>query len=123
MESMQRKGMSMSEVENLMMTLVEKLHATKEYNQYRDLLQRVKGQPELYGRIGEFRRRGISLRMAENINAIQANNDLQKEFRDLLSNGLANDFLVAERQYCRMVKELQEKFLEGARIETEFLDG
>lgn len=113
----------MSEVENLMTTLVEKLHTTKEYNQYMNLLQRVKGQPELYGRIGEFRRRGISLRMAENINAIQANNDLQNEFRDLLNNGLANDFLVAERQYCRMVKQLQEMFLTGAEIETEFLDG
>ena len=111
----------MSEVENLMAGLVETLHTTKEYNHYRNLLKRVKEQPELYGRIGEFRRRGISLRMAEN--TIQANNELQKEFRDLQSNGLANDFLVAERQYCRMVRELQEKFLEGADIETEFLDG
>lgn len=111
----------MSEVEDLMTTMVEKLHTTKEYNQYRNLLQRIKGQPELYGRIGEFRRRGISLRMSDN--TIQANNALQNEFRDLMSNGLANDFLVAERQYCRMVKELQEKFLEGAGIETEFLDG
>lgn len=111
----------MSELENLMAELVDKLHATKEYNHYRNLLKRVKEQPELYGRIGEFRRRGISLRLWEN--TIQANNELQKEFGDLQSNGLANDFLVAERQYCRMVRELQEKFLEGADIETEFLDG
>lgn len=111
----------MSELENLMAALLDALYATKEYNHYRNLLKRVKEQPQLYGRIGEFRRRGISLRMAEN--TIQANNELQNEFRDLQSNGLANDFLAAERQYCRMVRQLQEKFLEGANIETEFLDG
>lgn len=104
-----------------MKNMVDRLHATKEYNQYRNMLERVKGQPELYGRIGEFRRRGISLQLAEN--TIQANNELQNEFRDLVNNGLANDFFVAERQYCRIVKKLQEIFLEGAGVETEFLDG
>ena len=111
----------MSEVEDLVTALVNTLHTTKEYNQYRNLLNRVKEQPELYSRIGEFRRRGLSLRMAEN--AIHANNELQKEFRDLQVNGLANDFLVAERQYCRLVQRLQERFIEGAGIETDFLDG
>lgn len=111
----------MSEIENAMTALLNTLHTTKEYNQYKNLLKRIKAQPELYGRIGEFRRRGIYAKMAEN--KIQANNDLQKEFRDLQSNGLANDFLVAERQYCRLVRQLQERFLEETGIETDFLDG
>lgn len=113
----------MNEVEQLMEELIRKLPETRSYNQYQTLLRRVKEQPELYGRIGDFRRRSLWIRTAENIDQVHEANELQNEFKDLQSNGLANDFMVAERQYCSMIRELQNKLLEGARIETEFLDG
>lgn len=112
----------MQEVEQRMVELTGRLRETQEYNQYQHLLERVKEQPDLYQRIGQFRRQSLALRMSENGDKVQANNALQNEFRDLQNNGLASDFLVAEHQYCRMVQKLQEMFLEGARIETEFLD-
>lgn len=96
---------------------------SKEYNQYKNLLDRMKAQPELYRRVSEFRKRSVAMQMEEGNNAISANNSLRNEFLDLQNNGLANDFFVAERQYCRMVRKLQECFLEGAQIETDFLEG
>lgn len=112
----------MNEVEVLMAEITKKLPETKEYNQYMDVLNRVKAQPDLYRRIGEFRRRSMEIRMSGNANTIQANNSLQNEFRDLQSNGLSNDFFAAEHQYCRMIKKLQGQFLESAQIETDFLE-
>ena len=113
----------MNEVYNLMDKIAEMLLETKEYNQYKNLLDSLKAQPELYRRVGEFRRRNIRMQLGEGSNTIQANNELQNEFRDLQYNGLANDFFAAEHQYCRIIRDLQEKFLESARIETDFLEG
>ena len=110
------------EIQELVKEMTRRLLTTKEYNQYHTLLERVKSNPELYGRIGDFRRRSIYLNLAEGENRIQANNALQNEFRDLLNNGLASDFLVAERQYCRLVSEIQDALYEGAGIDTSFLD-
>lgn len=112
----------MNEVETLMAEIVKKIPETKEYNQYVNLLERVKAKPELYHRIGEYRRRSLAIQTAENINIIQENNNLQNEYRDLQNNGLSNDFFVAEHQYCKMIQRLQEQLLESANIETDFLE-
>ena len=80
----------MNEVESLMDEVVRKIPMTKEYNQYRNLLERLKAQPELYRRVAEFRRRSVAIQMSEGEDAIQQNNNLQNEFRDLQSNGLSS---------------------------------
>ena len=112
----------MNEVELLMEEVVKRLPETKEYNQYKNLLERLKAQPDLYRRVGEFRRRSIVLQMGDNTRAVHANNELQKECRDLQNNGLSSEFLAAEHQYCHMIRRIQEKFLESAQIETDFLE-
>ena len=112
----------MKEVKELMSAVTKKLSETGEYNQYHILLERVKAQPELYRRIGEFKRRNMALQLSEQASSVHANNELQKDFRDLQNNGLANDFLAAEHQYCTMVRELQEQFLEDVDVETGFLE-
>lgn len=113
----------MSEVDEIMEQLIQKISVMKEFNQYITMLNRIKGQPELYSRIGEFRRRSLAIQMSESANKIQENNSLQNEYRDLLSNGLSNEFFVAEHQYCGMIRKLQNDLLENAHIETDFLEG
>ncbi|MCD7824664.1 MAG: YlbF family regulator [Clostridiaceae bacterium] len=112
----------MIEVRQLMAEVIKKLSETTEYNQYHTLLERVKAQPDLYHRISEFRKKSLALQLSDNVNPIQANNNLQNEFGDLQNNGLANDFLVAEHQYCTMVRSLQEQFLDGVGISTDFME-
>ena len=41
----------MNEVELLMEEVVKRLPETKEYNQYKNLLERLKAQPDLYRRV------------------------------------------------------------------------
>ena len=119
----EKRGDSVNEVEILMEEVTKRLPETREYNQYKNLLERLKEQPDLYHRVGEFRRRSIMLQMSDNVCAVHANNELQNEFRDLQNNGLSSEFLAAEHQYCQMIRRLQEKFLESAQIETDFLEG
>lgn len=111
-----------NEPQMLMDELVKCIKASQEYNQYQNLLVTLKGQPEIYYRIAEFRRRSIALQMSDDGQSIEANNALQKEFADLQTNGLANEFMAAEHQYCHMIRKLQNYFLEHLDLETSFLD-
>lgn len=113
----------MNEMKQLMTELTDRLRKTNEYNQYINVLSRLKQDPELYARIGDYRRRSLWIQMQEGEAFIQGNNGLQKDFADLQENGLANKFFAAEHQYIAMVKELQEQFLEGSAVETSFLEG
>lgn len=113
----------MNEMETLMEQLTMRIRLTNEYNQYHNLLQRVKGDEHLYARIGDYRRRSLWVQMQDGEEFIHGNSELQKDFVDLQENGLASEFFAAEHQYVAMVRKLQEKFLEGTGIDTTFLEG
>lgn len=113
----------MDEIKRMLEDLIRQMKSTQEYNQYQSLLGRVKSQPDLYRRIGEYRRRSLWVQMKDGEEFISENNRLQKEFQDLQNNGLANEFLAAEHQYCGMVKQIQHQFLEEAMIDTSFMEG
>ncbi len=112
----------MEETKVLMDQMVQRIKSTKEFNQYQNLLRRVKEQPDLYHRIGEYRRRSLAVQMWSGEDFIAENNNLQKEFADLQNNGLAGEFLASEHQYCSLIKQLQNQFLEGVQIDTSFLE-
>lgn len=110
------------ELEEIMDKLIEAIKGTSEYNQYHSLLERVKSQPDLYNRIGEFHRKSLEMQMSNSENFIHENNKLQKEYYDLQNNSISNEFFSAEHQYCVMIRNLQRQFLEGIKIETDFLE-
>lgn len=112
----------MGETESIMDQLLQQIKSTREFNQYQNLLQRVKAQPDLYRRIGEYRRRSIAAQMRNGEEFIAENNNVQKEFADLQNNGLAWEFFASEHQYCSMVRKLNNRFMEGVEIDTSFLD-
>ena len=74
----------MNEMKQLMTELTDRLRKTNEYNQYINVLSRLKQDPELYERIGDYRRRSLWIQMQEGEAFIQGNNGLQKDF--LLQN-------------------------------------
>ena len=74
--------------EEIMDNLISALKGTSEYNQYHNLLEHIKSQPELYNRISEYRRRSLAMQMSDSENFIHENNKLQKEYYDLQNNAL-----------------------------------
>lgn len=84
----------MNEMKQLMTELTDRLRKTNEYNQYINVLSCLKQDPELYARIGDYRRRSLWIQMQEGEAFIQGNNGLQKDFADLQENGLAKSFLL-----------------------------
>ena len=113
----------MKEIDDALNALINVIKSTKEYNQYQTLLKKVKNEPELYGRICDYRRKSLALQLSDNENIIKENNNLQNEFADLLNIGLSNEYFAAEHQYCVMIRKIQECYLEEISIETDFLEG
>lgn len=111
-----------NEADLLIGQLIDAIKRSQEYNQYQNLLESVKNQPELFQRIGEFRRRSLSLQLSDSTNLIEENNALQQEFADLQSNGIAGEFLAAEHQYCKLIRHLQDQFLEQVDVDIDFLE-
>jgi cell fate (sporulation/competence/biofilm development) regulator YlbF (YheA/YmcA/DUF963 family) len=105
-----------------MENLIAMIHSSQEYNQYQNLLDTIKSQPEIYQRIAQFRRRSVLIQTQENVDMISENNTLQNEFFDLQQNGLASEFMAAEHQYVQMLREIQTKFLNNLDLEINFLD-
>lgn len=112
----------MNDIETLLEQLIERIKETNEYNQYYELLQRVKSNQEIYAQIGDYRRRSLWVQMQQGEEFIHNNNELQKDFGHLQENGLASEFFAAEHQYVAMVRKLQDIFLEGISLDTSFLD-
>ena len=61
------------ETQLLMEQLMEAVKRTQEYNQYQTLLESVKKHPDIYRRIGEFRRGSIVFQMTDHANPIEEN--------------------------------------------------
>lgn len=53
----------MREIDDALNTLIDTIKSTKEYNQYQTLLNKVKNEPELYGRICDYRRQSLALQL------------------------------------------------------------
>lgn len=113
----------MKDIETVLEQLIELIKETNEYNQYYELLQRVKNNEELYAQIGDYRRRSLWVQMQSGEEFIHGNNELQKDFSHLQENGLASEFFAAEHQYVALIRRLQDIFLEGISLDTTFLDG
>jgi len=68
----------MNEMKQLMTELTDRLRKTNEYNQYINVLSRLKQDPELYARIGDYRRRSLWIQMQEGEAFIQGIMDCRK---------------------------------------------
>ena len=97
----------MKEIDDALNALINVIKSTKEYNQYQTLLKKVKNEPELYGRICDYRRKSKWYRLSS----------------DGWDIGLSNEYFAAEHQYCVMIRKIQECYLEEISIETDFLEG
>lgn len=116
-------GDNMKEVELQTQNLVVTIKNSNEYNQYHRLLKNIMQDSVLYGRINEFRRRIIELQLGSEGDILTEMNSLYDEFADLLQNQKAEEFLLAEQQYTKLLRSVQNSITEAADIDIEFLEG
>lgn len=100
----------MADEEIMQKTAMEFVRAVKESREYREYaLQRdkLKKQPELYKKVNEFRQKNYMIQNKEDPdNMMDRMDELDREYEEIRENPIAEDFLDAETDFCRMMQDI-----------------
>lgn len=89
------------------MEFVGAVRKSAEYCEYVMQLDKIKRQPELYGKVNEFRRKNFLFQNeGETENLLERMDELDREYESLREIPLVADFLAAEISFCRMMQEV-----------------
>lgn len=89
------------------MEFVRAVKQTREYREYVMQLDKLKLQPVLYQRVNEFRQKNFIIQNEENPdNLLDRMDELDREYEEIRENPIAEDFIEAETDFCRMMQEI-----------------
>ena len=102
--------------------LVQAILASEEYREYLECFAKIKEQPELYERVGDYRKRNFELQnMDVNDNMFDEVMRFQMENSAIRKNALVNQFLKAELSVCRMLQDIKRTISDNVELDIDFL--
>ena len=102
--------------------LVQAILASEEYREYLESFAKIKEQPELYERVGDYRKRNFELQnMDVNDNMFDEVMRFQMENSAIRKNALVNQFLKAELSVCRMLQGITRTISDNVELDIDFL--
>ena len=102
--------------------LVQAMLASEEYREYLECFAKIKEQPELYERVGDYRKRNFELQnMDVNDNMFDEVMRFQMENSAIRKNALVNQFLKAELSVCRMLQGITRTISDNVELDIDFL--
>ena len=100
-------AMSDREIIDAARQFAKTIMTSKTYKEYLYQREKLKKQPELYGKVNEFRQRNFDLQNEsdsdELFDKIEA---FDREYEQFRENPFVDDFLCAELAFCRMMQEV-----------------
>ena len=86
---------------------VEEIRKSDIYKEYNLQKEKLKKQPELFAKVGEFRQKNYALQTsAQDDDLFEKLDAFEKEYEEFHANPLVDDFLRAELAFCRMIQEV-----------------
>lgn len=102
--------------------LIEVLRESKEYKEYQQCLQQVKKDEQLWQSLSEFQRQHFALYVAPEDNVAEKERMLCRDHETLLALPAVREFQKAEKDYCRVVRRIQDRFAKQVDIDISFLE-
>lgn len=102
--------------------LIEAVQDSGEYCHYQELLKKVMQDSFLYGKINELRKKSWALQLEEENDFLEANRTIFKEYEEIMTNPVVNDFLIAEQTLCNMIRNIHHEILECVNLDIGFLE-
>ena len=109
-------------VEEALELLVEVLKDSREYKDYQRCLFEVKKDEQLWKSVSEFQKQQFVLYAAPDDNVAEKERILCRDHETLLALPSVREFQKAEKNYCRMVRIIQDRFVNHADIDISFLE-
>ena len=97
----------MTNLEEAVANLLAAIKDTEEYREYSMQKEKIAKFPELKAQLDDFRKKSFELQSRTEIE------EFQQEKEDLIEDPLAEDFLAAELNFCRMIQEVELDLTDG----------
>ena len=104
------------EIEQQMDELVAAVHTCDLYQELMEATERLREHKELHSKVNEYRTRRFYNQFDGTDGTLS---DLRQE---CMAHPLAQRFLTAELNYCRLLRRIGRQFFEGTQIDLEFLE-
>lgn len=102
--------------------LANALMESSEYQRYKELLDIVRQDQELYGRINEYRRGNMNLMAMSPEEWLIAGEKLIARYKDVFDNDIAREFLATEDDMCNRLAWIKDYLYNTINLDLEFLD-
>lgn len=108
----------MEELQGSLDLLIHAIRQSSVYQEYRKQKEAIAAYPELRNKIDEFRMKNFELQHSENTeNLLEEIEVFEKEYEKVRENPLAERFLNAEVEFCRMMQEINLQMMEAVDFE------
>ncbi len=101
--------------------LIRAIKESEEYKKYHALYAEIELNPNLLKRVNEYRKRRFEIHLSNTQDYTSLQEELYKEFNDIHSNELALEFLIAEKHFSNMMKQVNHSILDGVDMDIAFL--
>lgn len=110
----------MKEVEESLQALVAAIKKQECCVKYKETLEILKSDRELFARFNEFRRKNMELHMRKN--TLSEQSELRKEYDDLLTKEQVSNFLCWEQKTTELFRGVYDAIAEEIDLDYSFLD-
>ncbi|MCL2253760.1 MAG: YlbF family regulator [Lachnospiraceae bacterium] len=94
-------------IEEATMKFAQDIQKTEVYHDYRNSLDIIKKDPELYEKVNEYRLKNFELQTTEPADGLLDKIDcLEQEYEAIIEKTVVSDFLSAEISFCRMMQDI-----------------
>ncbi len=102
--------------------LIEVIKQSTEYKEYQECLAEVKKDEQLWKSLSEFQRQHFVLHVTPEENVAEKQRKLCRDHEALLVLPAVRKFQRAEKEYCRIVRKIQDQFAKQVDIDISFLE-
>ena len=109
-------------IEEALELLIKALRESTEYKEYQKALLEVKKDKQLWKSLSEFQRQHFVLHATLEENLTEKERILYRDHEALLAFPAVKEFQRAEKEYCRIVRKIQDSFAKQVDIDISFLE-
>lgn len=105
--------------------LAEKIKKTTAYIDYLNFKSILERQPDIFRRVGEYRRRSFEIQISHSYGAFNAYENLlnlNKEYEELLSEPIVKSFIDAELKISKLIAGVYDTIAKEVDFDIKFLD-
>lgn len=107
-------------VEIYTLALIQVIHDSDAYKEYKAVREKVSGNPELKNMINQYRMKCYQLQNSGEVESLyERTQAFDQEYEELLKNPLVDEYLRCELAICRMLQQIASRVVESVELDLD----